>query len=84
VRLAAFSWGESRDSASIRSGSADPPVLEPTRSDEHGDYYEIEARESTATILRGKRTTIRGYNGIFPGPNIVWSYLFAVVDEGAF
>jgi hypothetical protein len=61
-----------------------PPVLEPTRSDEHGDYYEIEARESTATILPGKRTTIRGYNGIFPGPNIVWSYLFAVVDEGAF
>jgi spore coat protein A len=47
-----------------------PPVLEPTRSDEHGDYYEIEARESTAMIWPGKRTTIRGYNGIFPGPTI--------------
>jgi len=47
-----------------------PPVLEPTRSDEHGDYYDIEARESTALILPGKQTTIRGYNGIFPGPTI--------------
>lgn len=45
-----------------------PPVLEPTRSDHDGDYYEIEARESTAAIVPGKQTTIRGYNGIFPGP----------------
>jgi hypothetical protein len=37
------------------------PVLEPTRSDEHGDYYEIEARDSTGTILPGKQTPIRGY-----------------------
>jgi spore coat protein A len=47
-----------------------PPVLESTRSDEHGDCYEIETRESTAAILPGKQTTIRGYNGIFPGPTI--------------
>lgn len=47
-----------------------PPVLQPARSDEHGDYYELEARESTAAILPGKRTAIRGYNGIFPGPTI--------------
>jgi spore coat protein A len=47
-----------------------PPVLEPTRSDHDGDYYEIEARESTAAILSGKKTTIWGYNGIFPGPTI--------------
>ena len=47
-----------------------PPVLEPTRSDKHADYYEIEARESTASILPGKQTTIRSYNGIFPGPTI--------------
>jgi len=47
-----------------------PPVLEPTRSDERGDYYEIEARESAVAILAGKQTTIRGYNGIFPGPTI--------------
>jgi spore coat protein A len=47
-----------------------PRVLEPARSDERGDYYEIEARESTATIVPGKHTTIWGYNGIFPGPTI--------------
>jgi spore coat protein A len=47
-----------------------PPVLEPTRSDERGEYYEIEARESAAAILPGKQTMIRGYNGIFPGPTI--------------
>src|ERR1700676_5057217 len=47
-----------------------PPVLEPRRSDEQGDHYEIEARESTAAILPGKEPTIRGYNGIFPGPTI--------------
>jgi spore coat protein A len=47
-----------------------PPVLQPTRSDGHGDYYEIEARESTAAIVPGKQTTIWGYNGIFPGPTI--------------
>jgi spore coat protein A, manganese oxidase len=47
-----------------------PPVLEPARSDEHGDYYDIEARESTAKILPGRQTTIRGYNGVFPGPTI--------------
>jgi FtsP/CotA-like multicopper oxidase with cupredoxin domain len=47
-----------------------PPVLEPTRSNESGDYYEMETRESTAAILPGKQTTIYGYNGIFPGPTI--------------
>jgi FtsP/CotA-like multicopper oxidase with cupredoxin domain len=47
-----------------------PPVLEPTRSDENGDYYEIEARESTAVILPRKQTKIHAYNGIFPGPTI--------------
>ncbi len=46
------------------------PLLEPARSDKHGDYYEIEARESTATIVPGKQTMIWGYNGIFPGPTI--------------
>jgi hypothetical protein len=45
------------------------PCFEPTRSDERGDYYEIEARESSALILPGKQTTIQGYNGIFPGPS---------------
>ena len=47
-----------------------PSVLEPMRSDERGDYYEIEARESAVAILAGKQTKIQGYNGIFPGPTI--------------
>lgn len=47
-----------------------PPVLTPTRSDATGDYYEIEQREATATIIPGYQTTIWGYNGIFPGPII--------------
>ena len=32
-----------------------PPVLEPMRSDERAEYYEIETRESTARILPGDR-----------------------------
>jgi FtsP/CotA-like multicopper oxidase with cupredoxin domain len=47
-----------------------PPVLEPIRSDERAEYYEIETRESTARILPGRQTRIRGYNGVFPGPTI--------------
>jgi spore coat protein A, manganese oxidase len=47
-----------------------PPVLEPMRSDERAESYEIETRESTARILPGRQTMIRGYNGIFPGPTI--------------
>lgn len=47
-----------------------PPVLEPTRSDADGDYYEITQRAATAEILPGYQTTIWGYNGIFPGPTI--------------
>src|SRR5260370_23136231 len=46
------------------------PVLEPIGSNEHGDYYEIEARESAVAILAGKQTTLRAYNGIIPGPTI--------------
>jgi len=65
------SYGDNSESAPrFATALPIPPVLEPTRSDEHGDYYEIEARESTAAILPGKQTTIRGYNGIFPGPTI--------------
>jgi spore coat protein A len=54
----------------FEAGLPIPPVLEPIYSDQHGDYYEIEARESSALILPGKQTTIQGYNGIFPGPTI--------------
>ncbi|WP_226007981.1 multicopper oxidase family protein [Natrinema salinisoli] len=47
-----------------------PPVLEPVRTEETTDYYEITQREETAEILPGYETTVWGYNGIFPGPTI--------------
>lgn len=47
-----------------------PPSLQPTRSDDTTDYYEITQTESQVEILPGLRTTIWGYNGIFPGPTI--------------
>ena len=42
-----------------------PPVLQPARSDGQGDYYEIEARESTAAILPGKQTDLGNTTGSF-------------------
>jgi spore coat protein A, manganese oxidase len=47
-----------------------PPVLEPERTDETTDYYELTQREATAEILPGYETTIWGYDGIFPGPTV--------------
>jgi FtsP/CotA-like multicopper oxidase with cupredoxin domain len=48
-----------------------PPVARPVRSDGTTDYYEIVQREASVEILPGLRTTIMGYDGIFPGPTIV-------------
>src|SRR5438552_1972712 len=47
-----------------------PPVAQPVRSDDTTDYYELTMREATATVLPGKQTTIRGYEGRWPGPTI--------------
>lgn len=47
-----------------------PPVLSPVRSDASGDHYRITQRVATAEILPGVRTTIWGYEGVFPGPTI--------------
>ena len=47
-----------------------PPVLEPVRSDETGDYYEITQRTARVRILPKLRTPIWGYDGSFPGPTI--------------
>jgi spore coat protein A, manganese oxidase len=48
-----------------------PPVLRPVRTDANGDYYEIRQRESRIEIFPGAaRTTIWGYEGLFPGPTI--------------
>jgi spore coat protein A, manganese oxidase len=47
-----------------------PPILQPTRTDRTTDYYEITQKEAQVEILPGLRTTVWGYNGIFPGPTI--------------
>jgi spore coat protein A len=46
-----------------------PPVARPIRSDGTTDYYEI-VREASVEILPGLRTTIMGYDGIFPGVRV--------------
>ncbi|WP_414620484.1 multicopper oxidase family protein [Calothrix sp. CCY 0018] len=47
-----------------------PPVLQPVRSDETTDYYEIVIKRNQIEILPGLFTEIWGYNGITPGPTI--------------
>lgn len=43
-----------------------PPVLSPTPA----GHYEITQRAADVEILPGLRTSVWGYNGIFPGPTI--------------
>ncbi|MFF7728418.1 multicopper oxidase family protein [Streptomyces sp. NPDC008001] len=45
-----------------------PPVARPVRSAHGTDFYEVEQREGRVEILPGRRTTVWGYDGIFPGP----------------
>jgi spore coat protein A len=47
-----------------------PPRLTPTRADAETDYYEVTMRPAVVEILPGRRTTIWGFNGEFPGPTI--------------
>ncbi|WP_329352831.1 multicopper oxidase domain-containing protein [Streptomyces sp. NBC_01261] len=47
-----------------------PPVKRPSRSTADTDFYDLTAREASVEILPGPRTTIMGYDGIFPGPTI--------------
>ncbi|MBD2578138.1 multicopper oxidase family protein [Oscillatoria sp. FACHB-1406] len=47
-----------------------PPLLQPVRSDDTTDYYEITMQKSRVEILPGKTTEIWGYNGMTPGPLI--------------
>lgn len=46
------------------------PVLQPVRSDETTDYYQITMNKSQVEILPGLTTEIWAYNGIAPGPTI--------------
>lgn len=47
-----------------------PPVLQPVRSDQTTDYYEITMRKAPMEILPGLKAEIWGYNGMTPGPTI--------------
>ncbi len=47
-----------------------PPVLQPIRSDESTDYYEIVLKKAQSEIIPGFQTEIWGYNGITPGSTI--------------
>jgi FtsP/CotA-like multicopper oxidase with cupredoxin domain len=54
----------------FQDSSSYPPVLSPVRADSTTDYYEIAQKRSEIEILDGYRTSIWGYEGIIPGPNI--------------
>lgn len=47
-----------------------PAVMKPTRRDGNRDYYEVVMCKARRQILPGKRTTIWGFDGRFPGPTI--------------
>lgn len=47
-----------------------PSIMKPTRRDASRDYYEVTMCKARRQILPGKRTTIWGFDGRFPGPTI--------------
>ncbi|MFF8946704.1 multicopper oxidase family protein [Streptomyces sp. NPDC014864] len=47
-----------------------PPRARPARTTRTTDHYELTQRASAVEILPGTRTTVWGYDGIFPGPTI--------------
>src|ERR671921_1174714 len=46
------------------------PVLEPVRTDDGIDLYEMTSKVGRAQILPDLETEVWGYDGIFPGPTI--------------
>jgi len=62
--------GDSSGVASFSLPLRIPPVLAPTSSTSTADYYDMQIRQTTVSILPGKSTTILGYNGMTPGPTI--------------
>ncbi|MFE3500944.1 multicopper oxidase family protein [Kitasatospora sp. NPDC059160] len=48
-----------------------PAVLQPVRSDDGGDHYEITQQVAKLEILPGVRTEAWTYGGTFPGPTVV-------------
>ena len=47
-----------------------PPVARPVSTDGGTDVYALTQRAADVEILPGSRTTVWGYDGIFPGPTI--------------
>jgi spore coat protein A len=47
-----------------------PPVLKPVSTEGGMDRYELTQREGRVEILPGLKTTVWGYDGVFPGPTI--------------
>ncbi len=47
-----------------------PPVLAPEYSDNTLDFYRVTMQQAEVEIIPGTRTTIWGYNGLYPGPTI--------------
>jgi FtsP/CotA-like multicopper oxidase with cupredoxin domain len=47
-----------------------PPVLRPVRADTEADFYVVSQQAAQLEILPGLKTTVWGYNGLFPGPTI--------------
>ncbi|MFF0560568.1 multicopper oxidase family protein [Streptomyces sp. NPDC004266] len=45
-----------------------PPTARPTGRENGVDHFDVEQREASVEIIPGRRTTIWGYDGIFPGP----------------
>jgi FtsP/CotA-like multicopper oxidase with cupredoxin domain len=45
-----------------------PPTARPARRENGVDYFEVEQQEASVEIIPGRKTTIWGYDGIFPGP----------------
>ncbi|MFF2661906.1 multicopper oxidase domain-containing protein [Kitasatospora sp. NPDC058032] len=48
-----------------------PPVAAPVRTVNGTDYYDLTQREAAVEIVPGTRTTVWGYDGIFPGPTFI-------------
>ncbi|MEC4019293.1 multicopper oxidase family protein [Streptomyces sp. H27-D2] len=48
-----------------------PPRARPVRSSGGTDFYQVAQRETAVEILPGTKTTVWGYDGLFPGPTFV-------------
>jgi spore coat protein A, manganese oxidase len=46
------------------------PVVKPVREDGKSQYFDLRVKVSTVDILKGLKTKIWGYDGLFPGPTI--------------